>query len=71
VGGQLAIYGNNALKSLKGLENINSLTYFSIDRCPSLKTLSGLEQITQLAGLSFYKNDSLTDISGLKHLISI
>lgn len=64
--------GNPVLKSLNGLQNIDSLRSLRISGNHSLTDLSGLDNLVKIENnLSIHNNDSLISLNGLNQLNSI
>lgn len=68
----VSIKNNPLLQSLKGLENIQSITEtLEIENNPKLLNLVGLDRLKKLSSLVISNNDALIDLNGLNQLTEI
>lgn len=73
IGGDLGLWGNPALKSLSGLDNLTSISGgLHVQNNLSLTSLSGLDNLAFIGEYLFIiENDAMTSLSGLENLTSL
>lgn len=69
--GPLYITNNNALITLAGLENLNSITDLNISSNSSLTSLEGLNNLNRVEDkLSIQNNENLTNLCAIRELVA-
>jgi Secretion system C-terminal sorting domain/Receptor L domain len=72
IGGDMSVYGNDALTSLSGLDNLTSIGGDLGVGSTTMNSLSGLDKLTSIGGsLGVGHNHVMTSLSGLNSLTSI
>ncbi|MCH9679944.1 MAG: hypothetical protein K0V04_00805 [Deltaproteobacteria bacterium] len=73
VGGELTVFGNDALTDVSGLDNLRSVGGgFIISENPLLPELGGLDQLTEVQGsVVLRQNGSMTRVDGFTSLATI
>ena len=71
IGGNLLIWGNNALTNLTGLEGLDSIEMLRILSNDALTNLVGVEGLTSIGDLEIHENNTLISLTGLEGLTSV